>query len=99
MDLAIIAIIVSVVNMIFMIITFALTRKDKAVDDIKKEKSLEKNKEVSKEVNYALIEYKIDELKEDFAEFAGKFDKFENEIDNRIAKAIDTHVKMYHSKG
>ena len=86
MDLSIVAIIISAITMVFMIINFALTRKDKAVKD-------------TKEDNYVLLNYKIDELKKDFAEFSSKFDRFENEIDNRIDKAFDTHIKMYHSKG
>lgn len=63
-----------------------VSRKDKAIRD-------------TKEDNFGLLNYKVDELRKDFSKFSDKFDKYENEIDARIEKAVNVHIQMYHNKG
>ena len=46
-----------------------------------------------------MLNYKVDELKKDMSELLSKFDKYETEIDDRIEKAIELHVKLYHKRG
>ena len=79
-----IAIALSIIGTVISVSTFVINRKDKAVRD-------------TKEDNYGLLNYKIDELRNEFSKFAEKFDKYEAEIDTRIEKAVDLHIKMYHS--
>lgn len=79
-----IAIAISILGAVISVTNFVISRKDKAVRD-------------TKEDNYGLLNYKIDELRSEFSKFADKFDKYEAEIDNRIEKAVDLHIKMYHS--
>ena len=68
------------------LLTLVFTRIDKAKKD-------------SKENNLELLNYKVDELKKDVSELLSKFDKYETEIDDRIEKAIELHVKLYHKRG
>ena len=77
--------VLAIVSIVFCIATFALNRRDKAVKD-------------AKEDNFTLLNYKIDELKRDVTKFADKFDKYEQDIDGRIEKAVDLHIKLYHAK-
>lgn len=76
----------SCVSIIFCIVTFATNRKDKAVKD-------------TKENHQELIEYQLKELKEDVKAILNKLDRYDKDIDDRVDKAIELHVKMYHSKG
>ena len=75
---------IGIVATMLSIYNIIVSRKDKAVRD-------------TKEDNYGLLNYKIDELKNEFSKFADKFDKYEAEIDSRIERAVSLHVKMYHS--
>ena len=79
------SILISICSLLIVLITFIVNRIDKAKKD-------------SKEDNYGLLNYKIDELKDEFVKFSNKFDKYENEIDERIEKAVNMHIKLYHSK-
>lgn len=80
-----IAVIISIIGVVISVATFVLNRRDKAVRD-------------TKENNFDLLNYKIDELKDEFTKFADKFDRYENEIDARIEKAVNLHIQMYHAK-
>jgi outer membrane murein-binding lipoprotein Lpp len=68
------------------LLTLVFTRIDKAKKD-------------AKEDNLELLNYKVDELKKDMAELLSKFDRYESEIDEKIDKAINLHVKIYHKRG
>lgn len=66
--------------------TFVLNRRDKAISD-------------TKENNYELIKYQVSEIKEDVKTILNKLDRFDEDIDNRIEKAVQIHVELYHHKG
>lgn len=66
--------------------TFVLNRRDKAISD-------------TKENNYELIKYQVSEIKEDVKEILSKLDKFDEDTDKKIEKAIKLHVELYHHKG
>jgi len=78
--------IVSIGAVVLSLLTLVLTRIDKAKKD-------------SKENNLELLNYKVDELKKDVSELLSKFDRFDAEIDEKIDKAINLHVKIYHKRG
>lgn len=64
---------------------------------------LEKTKE-SKIVQQVLtkcgqIETKIDYVSKQIAALSDKFDKYDVVVDEKIAKAIETHEKEYHNQG
>lgn len=81
-----IALAISIIGCILSVTNFVLARKDKAVKD-------------TKENHQDLIEYQLKELKEDVKTILSKLDNYNKDIDDRIDKAMDLHIKMYHSKG
>lgn len=83
MDFTILTITIAVISCVLSIATFVLNRKDKAIKD-------------SKENHQELIEYQLKELKEDVRSILNKLDKYETDVDNKIDKAIDIHIKLYH---
>ena len=76
---------ITIICAIITVLNFAFSRKDKAIRD-------------TKEDNFGLLNYKIDELHEGMNKLVDRFDKYEKEIDNKMEKAVNTHIKMYHSK-
>ena len=44
------------------------------------------------------IDSKLETISKQIENLSSKLDNFEHEIDSRIEKAIDLHVKTYHSK-
>lgn len=81
-----IALAISIIGCILSVTNFVLARKDKAVKD-------------TKESHQDLIEYQLKELKEDVKAILNKLDRYDKDIDDRIDKAMDLHIKMFHSKG
>lgn len=79
-----IAVVISIIGCVISVSSFVLNRKDKAVND-------------SKENHQGLIEYQLKELKEDVKEILSKLEKYETDTDDRINKAIDLHIKLYHN--
>ena len=76
-------IIISIISIVFCISTFVLNRKDKAVKD-------------AKETNLALINYRLDELDKNVQKILVKLDMYDKEIDNKIDKALEKHIAIYH---
>lgn len=81
----VISVVISILSVIFCIATFVLNRKDKAVKE-------------AKDNNQPLIEYQLSELKTDVRTILKKLEAYDKDIDDRIDKAIETHIKIYHSK-
>ena len=77
--------IISIISVIFCISTFVVNRKDKAVQN-------------AKENNMALINFRLDELDKNVQKILDKLDNYDSEIDNRIEKAMQIHIKMYHKE-
>lgn len=77
-------ILIAIGSLILSFIALMLGRKDKAVDE-------------AKENNLAVIQYQLKELKEDIGKLSDKFDKYDEELDNKIDKAIKLHEKIYHN--
>jgi len=82
---SLISCIIAIIGSILGVVTYFSNKKDKAVKD-------------TKENNYELIKYQISEIKEDVKTILGKFDNYEKDIDEKIEKAIDLHIKLYHTK-
>lgn len=77
--------VISMTSIIFCIATFVVNRKDKAVQN-------------AKENNMALINFRLDELDKNVQKILDKLDNYDSEIDNRIEKALQIHIKMYHKE-
>lgn len=67
------------------VLTLVLTRIDKAKKD-------------GKEDNLTLINYQITEIKDDVKDILLKLDNYDSEIDKRIEKALDLHLKLFHKR-
>lgn len=78
-----IAVAISIISVIITVLNFAFSRKEKAVKD-------------AKETNMALINYRLDELDKNVQKILDKLDSYDKEVDDRISKAINEHIKIYH---
>jgi len=78
-----IALAITIINCVLGVVSFSLNRKKDAIQS-------------TKENHQELIEYQLKELKADIKEILAKLDRYDKDIDDRIDKAIDNHVKMYH---
>lgn len=78
-----IALALSILGSVIAVSTFVLNRRDKAVKD-------------TKENNQELIKYQLTELKEDVKSILAKLDKYDEDVEKKIANAMDLHIKMYH---
>ncbi len=78
-----IALAISIISIVITVSNFVLNRKDKAVKD-------------TKENHQELIEYQLKELKEDVKTILSKLDKYDKDIDDRIDKAMQLHIQLYH---
>lgn len=79
-----IALALSILGSVISVSTFVLNRKDKAVKD-------------AKETNLELINYRLNELDKNVQKILDKLDNYDSEIDSRIEKAIQHHIKEYHN--
>lgn len=80
-----VALLLSITGTVISVLNFVLARKDKAVSD-------------TKENHQELIEYQLKELKDDVKAILTKLDKYDKEFDDRIDKAIDLHIQLYHKE-
>jgi peptidoglycan hydrolase CwlO-like protein len=75
--------VLAILSSVFCIVTFVVNRIDKA-------------KQNTKENHQELIEYQLKELKDDVKSILNKLDKYETDVDEKIDKAIELHIKLYH---
>ena len=86
------SIIISGIAVIMSVATFVVSRKDKAVKD-------------TKENHQELIEYQLNELKENYKSIADdikkimeKLDTYKETFKNIVKEEMDEHIKMYHKE-
>ena len=87
-----IALALSILSSVISVSSFVLSRKDKAVKDVKDE-------DKEKMLNVAdkkLIEYKLEQLEKKLDKILDKLDTYDKEIEEKINKALDEHIKVYH---
>lgn len=80
-----VALVITIINCVLGVVTFFLNRKKDAIQS-------------AKENHQELIEYQLKELKSDVKEILNKLDRYDKDIDDKINKAIELHIKVYHSK-
>ena len=80
-----ITIAISIISVVIAISSFVLGRKDKAVKD-------------AKENNLELINYRLDKLDENVQKILDKLEGYDSEIDDKIDKAMQHHIREYHAK-
>lgn len=68
--------------------SFVLARKDKAVKD---------TKEVDVEsTNQKLLDYRLQQVEKKLDKVLDILDSYDKEIDERVNKALEQHIKIYH---
>lgn len=91
MDLALA---ISILSIVMVVLNFVLNRRDKAVKDTKDE-GKEKSVDVA---DKKLIEYRLEQVEKKLDKILDILDSYDKEIDVRVEKALEQHIKMYHSK-
>ena len=76
---------ISIVGCVIAIASFVLSRKDKAVNDTKKEASEQR-----------LIEYRLNQLEIKIDKVLGKLDNQDNDIRKIVNEEIEKHILQYH---
>ena len=80
--------VLSILASVIAVATFVLNRKDKAVKD---------TKELDEESgNQKLIDYRLTQVEKKLDKILDILDSYDKEIDIRVEKAMEQHVKMYH---
>ena len=84
------AVVISIVSCVVAVSGFALSRKDKAVKD---------TKETAKEhTNQELIDYRLTQVEKKLDKILDILDNYDVEIDERIQKAMNDHLRIYHGE-
>lgn len=89
-----IALALSILSSVISVASFVLNRKDKAVDKAEKDGS-EKTSNKSEQV---LIEYRLEQVEKKIDKILDILDSYDKEIDNRVGKAMEEHIKIYHKE-
>lgn len=80
-----VAMVISILSITFSIISFALNRKDKA------------NKEASDDAYHlGKIDTKLKNIEESLTKIETKLDTYDHELEIKIEKAIENHIKEFH---
>ena len=78
----------SILASVIAVSTFVLNRKDKAIKD---------TKELDEESgNQRLIDYRLTQVEKKLDKILDILDSYDKEIDVRVEKAMEQHIKMYH---
>lgn len=87
-----IALAITILNCVLGVITFATNRKKDAVGEAKEE-----NKEKVVDVaDKKLIEYRLEQVEKKLDRILDILDTYDKEIDERVNKALEQHIKLYH---
>lgn len=89
-----IALAISILSAVMTVVNFVTNRKDKAVKDIK-----EQDKESAKESsNQQLIDYRLTQVEKKLDKIIDILDSYDKEIDSRVEKALEQHIRLYHKE-
>ena len=80
-----ITLVIAIIGCVIGIMSFFFARKDKG----------EKDTEASS-YKMGQIEAKIDFISKQITLLSDKFDKYDTEVDEKIQKAMDSHIMAYH---
>lgn len=87
-----VALALSILSTVIAVLNFFFSRKDKVVDDTK-ELGKEKVVDVA---DKKLIEYRLEQVEKKLDKILDLLDSYDKEIDERVNKALDQHIKVYH---
>lgn len=80
-----IALAISIIGVVISVSSFVLSRKDKSNDNVKDES-----------YHLGQIDTKLKNIEIMLNKIENKLDTYDSEIDDRIEKAINNHIKEYH---
>jgi len=88
MDITLVTLIIAIIGNVLAILNFFFGRKDKGEKD-------------SSASSYKMgqIEAKIDFISSQIKTLSDKFDKYDTEVEDKIQKAMESHILAYHNKG
>lgn len=79
------ALIISIMSIVFVILNFFFSRKDKSNKDTERSS-----------YNQGRLEEKVDNISKQLKEVLARLDDYEDISDRKIEKALENHVKLYH---
>ena len=83
-----IALAITIINAVLGVVNFATSRKDKAIKDIQDN--------AKEHTNQELIDYRLTQVEKKLDKILDILDNYDKEIDERVEKAIQNHLKLYH---
>lgn len=83
-----ITLVIAIIGCVIGVTSFFFARKDKGEKDMG-----------DSSYKMGQIQAKIDMVSEQITRLSDKFDRYDSEVDDKINKAIENHIKAYHSKG
>lgn len=86
-----IALAITIINAVLGVVNFAVSRKDKAIKDTKDNEKEHTNQE--------LIDYRLTQVEKKLDKILDILDSYDKEMDERIDKALQDHIKIYHKGG
>ena len=89
-----IALALSILSSVIAVSSFVLNRKDKAVKDVQ-DQDKEKVVDVA---DKKLIEYRLEQVEKKLDKILDILDSYDKEIDDRVNKALNEHIKIYHKE-
>lgn len=83
-----IALTISILSVVITVANFVLNRKDKAVKDTKEQDQ--------ESTNQKLIDYRLEQVEKKLDRVLDILDSYDKEIDERVDKAMELHIRLYH---
>ena len=88
METLTIALVISILSVVITVLNFVFNRKDKSNNEVKDES-----------YRWGQLDAKLKNIENFMAKIEKKLDNYDVEIDERIEKAMELHLEMYHNKG
>ena len=82
---------IAIIGCVISVINFFSNKSDKSAKNAKDEQ-----KQYSK---HDLIEYRLSKIEENVEKILNKLDFYDKEIEEKVNKAMDNHIKIYHNNG
>lgn len=90
METITIALVISILGIVLNVFNFYYSRKKDTISDVK-----EQEKESS---NQQLIDYRLTQVEKKLDKILDILDSYDKEIDERVEKALNKHVEIYHKE-
>lgn len=82
------AVALSILASVISVASFVLNRRDKAIKD--------KGELDEESSNQKLLDYRLTQVEKKLDKIIDLLDSYDKEIDERVDKALEQHIKLYH---